>query len=95
MILDNPNDYKLIEFKKSKFKNKKYDAILINKKNGKIKKIPFGQKGYEQFKDVTGLHIYSHLDHQDKKRRELYRKRHEGEQHNKYSSGWFSWNYLW
>jgi hypothetical protein len=95
MILDNPDNYKFIEFKKSKTKNKKYDAILLNKKTKILKRIPFGAKGYQQYKDNTGIGLYSHLDHHDPKRRALYRKRHDGEQKNKYSSGWFSYYYLW
>ena len=95
MILDNPDNYKFIEFKKSKTKNKKYDAILMDKKTKIIKRVPFGQKGYQQFRDNTGIGLYHHLDHHDPKRRALYRKRHDGEQKNKYSSGWFSYYYLW
>ena len=51
-------DYKLINFERSKTKNKKYDAILQNKSNGKLVKIPFGHSSYEQFKDSTGLGLY-------------------------------------
>jgi hypothetical protein len=95
MILDNPNNYKFFKFEKSKTKHKKYDAILINKLTNQKKHIPFGDNRYQQYKDTTGLNLYSHLDHNDIKRRRLYRKRHDGEQNDKYSSGWFSYNYLW
>tara|TARA_A100001015_G_C14678647_1_gene589810 strand:- start:66 stop:293 length:228 start_codon:yes stop_codon:yes gene_type:complete len=38
----------------------------------------FGDSRYEQYKDSTGLGIYSHLDHMDKTRRSNYYKRHSG-----------------
>ena len=95
MIIKNPSDYKFIEFKKSNTKHKKYDAILMNKKTSKLKKVPFGDNRYEQYKDSTGLGIYTKLNHNDSKRRALYRQRHEGEEQNKFSSGYFSLRFLW
>jgi hypothetical protein len=95
VVVDNPNNFKLVGFRKSKTKNKKYEAMLENKKTEKIKFIPFGDKRYEQYQDKTGLDVYSHKNHNDKKRRELYRKRHEGEDKNKFSSGYFAMKYLW
>ena len=53
---------------KSTRKHKKY---MVLTKNGVIH---FGDNRYGQFKDKIG--IYSHLDHNDKKRKELYYKRH-------------------
>ena len=35
-------EYKLLGYRKSKTKHKKYDAVLENKKTGKIKYVPFG-----------------------------------------------------
>lgn len=93
MILLNPNDYDLRYFITSNYKNKKYDAILENKYDGTIKKIPFGDARHQQYHDRLGF--YKHLDHYDKKRRDLYRRRHSKDIGNKYSSGWFSWYYLW
>ena len=56
----------------------------------------FGQIGYEHFKDSTPLKLYSKDDHNDQKRRELYRNRfrhlYDPEV---YSPTYFSWNYLW
>jgi hypothetical protein len=95
MIVSNPNDYKLKGFEKSKTKNKKYDAILIHKQTGREKRVPFGDNRYSHYKDTTGLGIYSKADTLDKERRRLYRLRHAGEDKNKYSSGWFSWFFLW
>ena len=94
MKVTNPSNYKFKGFKKSHLPTKKYDAILENKTTGKIKHVPFGAKGYEQYKDKA-MGLYSKQDHNDLARRTSYRKRHQGEQNNKYSSGWFAWKYLW
>jgi hypothetical protein len=90
---------KLIEFRKSHLKNKKYDAILYNTKTKRKNIIPFGAiksngTPYEQYKDGTGLGLYTKYDHLDKKRREKYRKRH-GTNPKRYSPGYFSLKYLW
>ena len=97
MSLSPAKDYKFIKFVRSKTQGKKYDAILENKSTGRRKTISFGATGYEQYKDSTGLRYYSHLDHNDPKRKKLYQQRHEGEgePNRKYSAGWFSWHYLW
>ena len=65
-------NFKLIGFRKSNKKNKKYDAILIK---DKIKYVSFGDNRYEHYKDKTPDKFYSYLDHLDKKRRDKYRKR--------------------
>jgi hypothetical protein len=94
MILPNPKDYKLLHFEVSTRANKKYDAILQNKYDPtNIKRISFGDKRYQQYFDQIGY--YNKLDHNDKKRRLLYRKRHFKDIEYKYSSGWFSYYYLW
>ena len=97
MSLSPAKDYKFIKFVRSSNPNKKYDAILENKSTGRRKKISFGQRGADQYHDATGLKFYSKFDHNDPKRKKLYRARHEGEgePNRKYSAGWFSWNYLW
>lgn len=66
-------------------------------------KIHFGHKDYQHYKDKTGLGIYSYLDHKDKKRRDLYRKRHskiltkDGKPAylDKEQPSFYSWHYLW
>ena len=88
--------YKFVKFQKSKAKNKKYSAILKNKETNRTVTVNFGDKRYQQYNDSTGLGLYSHLNHNDKKRRSLYRARHKV--HLKpgyYSPAFFSYKYLW
>lgn len=94
MIIENPNEYKFVRFERSHNRMKKYDAILINKKTGRERRVSFGAKGYEHYKDKA-LGLYKSLDHNDSKRRDLYRQRHRGENLRKFSSGYFAWKYLW
>lgn len=82
---------KLLGFEKAVYP-KKYNAIL--EENGQIKKVGFGHQDYQQYKDSTGLNLYSHLNHLDKKRRENYYKRHS-KNYPKYSADYFSKKYLW
>lgn len=68
---------------------------------GKI--IHFGSIAHEHYKDSTPLKIYSHLDHNDKARRDKYRARHskillkngKPAYKDKSSASWWSWKYLW
>jgi hypothetical protein len=80
---------KEIKFEKSKVKGKKYTAILPDGK-----RVNFGALGMAQYQDNTPLKLYSHLDHNDKQRRDLYYKRHNKD-YPKYSPDWFSKKYLW
>jgi hypothetical protein len=67
---------KFLRFEKSLNPKKKYDAILeIN--DSKYKRVSFGSRNYQQFKDSTGLNLYSHLNHLDEKRRRNYYLRHK------------------
>jgi hypothetical protein len=95
MIIEHPEDYTLVGFERSNVRGKKYDAILRRKKTRKERRVPFGAVGYEQFKDSTGKGLYTHVNHGDPKRRRNYRTRHNGENKRKFSSGYFSWKYLW
>lgn len=95
MIVENPDEYVFQSFQLSETKGKKYDALLKHKQTGRIKRVPFGDSSYSQYNDRTGLGYYSDMNHYDKKRRELYRIRHKGEDKNKFSSGFFSLKYLW
>ena len=61
------------EFKKSTRANKKY---MVKTPSGKW--IHFGARNMEHYKDQTGLGLYSHLDHNDKLRRQRYLARAQG-----------------
>lgn len=93
-------DYKFIRFEKSNKINKKYDAILENKKTKKLIRLPFGQKGMEQYRDSTPLKLYKSQDHLDNTRRKAFldrfRKTKERQNWNKeFSPLMFSTLYLW
>jgi len=87
-----------LKFEKSKSKNKKYSVITPSGK-----KINFGDKRYEQFKDTTPLKLYKNLDHGDKKRQKNYCarsaaiKNNKGKltKNNKESANHYSMKYLW
>jgi hypothetical protein len=98
MRLPNPEAYELIGFEVNKGKKSKYDAILKNKKTGEKKRVSFGGKypdgtPYEQYHDKIGY--YSKYDHNDKERRRLYLLRHKNDLGFKFSSAYFSTNFLW
>lgn len=84
-------------FRKSTRKNKKYDVFYNNKW------ISFGNVNYNHYRDVTGLNVYSHLDHNDPKRRAAYRARHSKillkdgtpAYKNKNQPSYWSYYYLW
>ena len=88
-------DYEFVKIVKSEAKNKKYAAILKNKKTGRFKTVNFGQKFFEQYRDSTGLGLYSHLDHDDEKRRDNFKKRFGRLLDKKYTATWFANKYLW
>lgn len=70
-------------------KNKKYRVIL---NTGRI--VDFGDKRHAQYRDSTPLKAYSHLNHNDKERRDRYYARHKID-YPKYSADWLSKTYLW
>ena len=89
-------NYKHKGFRKSRTKNKKYDAVLENHETGRVVHMPFGDTRYGQYEDCTPLNLYSSKNHRDKERRASYKKRHDGYlRQGYYSPGWFSMNYLW
>lgn len=61
------------EFKKSTRKGKKY---MVKTPSGRT--IHFGADGMEQFKDTTGVGLYSKYDHGDKERQRRYLARAKG-----------------
>jgi hypothetical protein len=94
-------DYNLINIQKSDRKGKKYRAVIQHKKTGKIKYLDWGAikpngTPYPQYKDSTDLKLYKKFDHGDKKRKDNYKKRHQGFiKPGYYSAGWFAMRYLW
>jgi len=76
---------------KSKAKNKKY-AVYVKGNNDKPKLINFGDNRYGQFKDKLG--VYSHLDHNDPKRKKQYYNRH-GKATSKDTAKYWSHKILW
>ena len=89
------DQFRLVRFERSRTKNKKYDAIIEDRETKRTQRVPFGQIGYEQYKDSTGLKLYSRLDHGDEERRKNYKARHEKTRHKKFSASWFADNFLW
>ena len=57
---------------------KKYRAYVRNKYSNKIRHIDFGDSLYGQYKDSTGLGIFTRHDHEDIRRRINYFKRFSG-----------------
>ena len=90
------SEYTFKGFRNSTRKGKKYDAILKNKKTDRVTHMPFGSNINEQYRDSTGLGLYSNKNHLDKKRQKSYKARHKGFlRKGYYSPGYFSLFYLW
>ena len=89
------DQFRLLRFERSKNPKKKYDAILEDVKTKRTQRVPFGQIGYSQYRDSTGLKLYSRLDHGDEERKKNYLARHEKTRHKKWSASWLSWQFLW
>jgi poly-gamma-glutamate capsule biosynthesis protein CapA/YwtB (metallophosphatase superfamily) len=68
---------KIIKFTKGPFP-KKYTAYIKNIKTKKIRKIHFGDKRYQQYKDRTPFKIYENKNHFTRKRMQNYYLRHSG-----------------
>ena len=86
-----------MEFKKSTRAGKKYMVVV----NGKT--IHFGSSSMEHYRDTTPLKLYTHLNHNDKKRRASYLARAKGIRNkageltykDKNSANYFSIKFLW
>ena len=87
--------FRFIKFQKAKDPLKKYEAIIEDVKTRRRQRVPFGSSAFQQYRDSTGLKIYSRLDHNDEKRRQDYLARHEKTRHKKWSPSWFSSVFLW
>ena len=68
---------KIIKFEKGP-RDKKYSAYIQDKKTKQVRKLHFGAKGYQQYRDSTPLGIFSKNDHKDIKRMRRYYSRHSG-----------------
>lgn len=96
MVYYDKKNYSFTRFERSHKKEKKYNAVIRNNKNGREVRIPFGDSTMEHYKDSTGLGLWEHKNHQDNKRRDLFRKRHCGFlRTGYYSPSYFSINFLW
>ena len=90
------SDYRLKGFERAGAANKKYNAILVGKATGREHRVPFGDARYQQYRDSTGLGLYTRLDHGDSTRRASYRSRHAKDvREANYSAGYFPMKYLW
>ena len=67
----------IVEFKRGPFP-KKYTAFVKNKKTKKVRRIHFGDRRYQQYKDRTKLGLYKHKNHGTRKRMQNYFNRHSG-----------------
>ncbi len=76
---------------KSKAKHKKY-SVYVKGATGKPRLIHFGDNRYGHFKDKIGE--WSHLDHNDPKRKKNYYSRH-GKATSKDSAKYWSHKILW
>jgi len=89
------------KFFRSNAKNKKYRVEFMYQ--GKLRKVNFGQLGYQHFRDSTPLKLYSHLNHGDTKRRKSYKARSSGIKNkqgqltykNPLYANYWAYHYLW
>ena len=95
MVRYSMKDYELDRIEKSNKTDKKYMAILKNKKSNKNITIHFGgdPNKYQHYYDKLGY--YSHLNHGDPLRLKNYYARHGDEEKGYYSALYFSNYYLW
>ena len=68
---------RVIEILKGPFP-KKYTAFVKHIKTKKVRKIHFGDRRYEQYKDRTKLQLYKNKNHGSRKRMRNYFSRHSG-----------------
>ena len=68
---------KIMKFSRGPFP-KKYTAHVKHKKTKKIRKIHFGDRRYQQYKDRTPLKLYKNKNHGTRKRMQNYYSRHSG-----------------
>jgi hypothetical protein len=76
----------------SPLKHKKYRVWIRD--GDRLFRVDFGDSRYQQFRDRTQLHAFSHLDHNDPKRRERYYKRHKID-YPPFTADYLAKRYLW
>jgi hypothetical protein len=59
-------------------KEKKYMAMVCDLDTNKVRKIHFGARSYQQFRDSTTIKKYEKNNHHDKERKRRYFLRHSG-----------------
>jgi len=67
----------IVKFEKGPFP-KKYTAYIKNKNTKKQRKLHFGDRRYQQYKDRTNIKLYKHKNHNTRKRMKNYYSRHSG-----------------
>ena len=72
----------IVKFVKGPFP-KKYTAHVCDKKTKKTRKIHFGDRRYQQYKDRTDLKLYAKKNHGTRKRMQNYYSRHSGTKNRK------------
>jgi len=97
----NGREVAYIKFSIPKKGYKKYKASIYDTKNKKIKSVMFGDRRYEHYFDRIGM--WREKNHNDRKRRAAYRKRHEkislkdgsAAYQVPYTPAYFSYHLLW
>jgi hypothetical protein len=85
----------LIGFEPAPFPKKYYAVLRSRAAASRLKRMPFGDQRYQQYRDQTPLGLFTHLNHGDVVRRRNYRARHAGDRLGEWSPGYLSWTYLW
>lgn len=67
----------IVKFERGPFP-KKYTATVRDKQTRKTRRISFGDRRYEQYRDRTSLKLYSRKNHGSRKRMWRYFTRHSG-----------------
>jgi len=91
------DDNKAMIIRKSTRKGKKYDVYQVkydaDKKYTLLKILSFGSASHQQYKDK--LKAYSHLDHNNKKRRANYYARHGKHNDDVFTAKFYAHELLW
>ena len=95
MVRIEADRFRFIKFQKARDPKKKYEAVIEDVKTRERQRVPFGSSIHDQYRDSTGLKLYSRVDHNDEKRRQNYLARHEKTRHKKWSASWLSSVFLW